>query len=307
MTNPLATEIAGLKLTNPTMLAAGILGLSPATLQEAIKQGAGAVVTKSVSLEPRTGYANPAIVQINNHTLLNAMGLPNPGATYFAKEITQLKKHHFNAPLIASVIGFTQNEFAQTAQILAKAGADAIELNLSCPHVKKTGSEIGQNPKLVSQIIKQVKDTINKPIIVKLTPNAANITEIADTATKAGANALTATNTIRAMTIDTETTMPILANKIGGLSGQALKPIAVRCVYEIYETVKTPIIGCGGITTWQDAVEFMLAGATAVQIGTAVASQGLSVFKSVNKGIENYMHNKGFRSVKQIVGLSHHN
>ena len=305
MPNRLATEIAELQLRNPTILAAGILGLSTATLREAIKQGAGAAVTKSISLKPRQGYANPAVVQIDNCSLLNAMGLPNPGAKYFAKEIKQQKRQPPHAPIIASVFGFTPNEFAQTAQILTKAGADAIELNVSCPHVKKTGSEIGQNPNMVTKVVKQVKSAIEKPVIVKLTPNVADITEIARAAVKAGADAITATNTIRAMAIDIETHTPILANKIGGLSGQAVKPIAVRCVYEIYEAVNVPIIGCGGVTTWQDAVEFMLAGASAIQIGTAIASGGLGVFKSVTKGTDAYLRDKNFRSVKEIIGLSH--
>ena len=305
MSSRLTVEIAGLRLSNPTMLAAGILGLSAATLEEAVRQGAGAVVTKSVSLKPRLGYANPAVVQIDNCGLLNAIGLPNPGARYFADEIKELKKGGINAPIIASVFGFSADEFAEAAKILTKTGADAVELNVSCPHVKKTGSEIGQNPDIVSQIVKQVKSATAKPVIVKLTPNLADIVEVALAAVEARADALAAINTVRAMAIDIETAHPILANKIGGLSGQAVKPIAVRCVYEIYEAVNVPIIGCGGIATWQDAVEFMLAGASAVQIGTAIASEGLSVFKSVTKGIDAYLRDKGFRSVKEIVGLSH--
>jgi dihydroorotate dehydrogenase (NAD+) catalytic subunit len=305
MPNRLATEIAGLQLTNPTILAAGILGLSTATLKEAINQGAGAVVTKSVSLKPRQGYANPAIVQIDNYGLLNAMGLPNPGAKYFANEIKQLKRQPLHAPIIASVFGYTPNEYAQTAQILTKAGADAIELNVSCPHVEKTGSEIGQNPNLVTKVVKQVKNTTKKPIIAKLTPNVTDITEIAKAAVNAGADAIAATNTARGMAIDVETAHPILANKVGGLSGSALKPIAVRCVYEIYRAVKVPIVGCGGIATWHDAVEFMLAGASAVQVGTAIASQGFGVFRSLSDGIDRYVRDKGFRSVREIVGLSH--
>ncbi len=305
MPNPLTTQIADLQLRNPTILAAGILGLTTTTLQEAIKQGAGAVVTKSISLKPRTGYPNPAIFQVNDCGLLNAMGLPNPGAKHFADEIRKLKESRLKTPIIASVFGFSAEEFAETAQILTEAGADAIELNVSCPHVKKTGSEIGQNPSLVSEVVKKVKSALAKPVLVKLTPNVADIAEVAEAAVEAGADGIVATNTARAMAIDIETAYPILANKIGGLSGQALKPIAVRCVYEIYEKVNVPIIGCGGIATWQDAVEFMLAGASAVQIGTAIASQGLGVFRSVSNGIDAYMRDKGFRSVKEIVGLSH--
>lgn len=305
MSNRLTTEIAGLKLANPTMLAAGILGLSAATLKEAIKQGAGAVVTKSIGIEPRSGYTNPAVVQLDDYALLNAMGLPNPGAKNFAAELRELKQSELSAPIIASTFGFSEDEYAKVAKILTKAGADAIELNVSCPHVKKTGSEIGQDPKLVSQVVKKVKNAITTPVIVKLTPNVADLVEVATAAAGAGADAIVAINTLRAMSIDVETAHPTLGNKIGGLSGPALKPVAVRCVYEIYEAVNVPIIGCGGVASWKDAVEFMLAGASAVQIGTAVSSEGLGIFKSVCKGIDAYMHRNGFRSLKEIVGLSH--
>ena len=304
MSDKLAVEIAGLKLSNPTMLAAGILGLSEASLREAVENGAGAVVTKSVCLRSRSGYANPAVAQVSCG-LLNAVGLPNQGAKAFAEEIKELKRDGVSVPVIASVFGFSAEEFAKTARILAGAGADAIELNVSCPHVEKTGSEIGQSPSLVAEVIEKVKNAVDKPVIVKLTPNVADIVEVAEAGVKAGADAVAALNTVRAMAIDVETTQPILANKIGGLSGPAVKPIAVRCVYEIYEAVNVPVIGCGGVTTWRDAVEFILAGASAVQIGTAVAYHGLGVFKSVSKGIESYLRRKGFRSVKEIVGLSH--
>jgi len=280
------------------------LGLTGASLREAIDNGAGAVVTKSVGLEPRMGYPNPAVAQVNCG-LLNAMGLPNPGAHHFANEIRQLKQNGVGVPVIASVYGFSAQKFAKAAAIMAEAGADAIELNVSCPHVKETGSEIGQNPNLVAEVVKEVKEAVNKPVIVKLTPNVANIVEVAQSAVKAGADAITAINTVRAMAIEIQTAQPILANKIGGLSGPAIKPIAVRCVYEIYEALDVPIIGCGGVTTWRDAVEFMLAGASAVQIGTAIASKGLGVFKSITKGITSYLHSRGLRSVNQIVGLAH--
>lgn len=304
MSNRLTVEIAGLHLSNPTTLAAGILGLSGASLREAVKNGAGAVVTKSVSLKPRAGYANPAVVQVNCG-LLNALGLPNPGAKDFAEEIKELKKDGVSVPVIASVFGFSSEEFAKAASILARAGADAVELNVSCPHVKKTGSEIGQSPTLVAEVVERVKSAVDKPVIVKLTPNVADIVEVAEAGVKAGAGAVAAINTVRAMAIDIETAQPILANKIGGLSGSAIKPIAVRCLYEIYDSVNVPIIGCGGVTDWRDAVEFMLAGASAVQIGTVVASEGLGVFKSIIRGIDSYIRKKGFRSVKEIVGLSH--
>jgi len=295
-------DLAGLRLANPTMLASGILGLSAESLGNIVMAGAGAIVTKSVGLKPRNGYANPTVVQ-TSCGLINAMGLPNPGITEFVKEIREAKS--FGVPVIVSVYGFSVEEYATVAKKAVDAGADAVELNVSCPHVKETGSEIGQNPKILTEVVRKVKASVEKPVFVKLSPNVTNIAEIAEAATKAGANALTAINTVKAMAIDTETTVPILSNKIGGLSGPAIKPIAISCVYEIYERVEVPIIGCGGITDWRDAVEFVLAGATAVQIGTAIALKGPNVFKKVTCGIDAYLKRKGFKSVNEIVGLSH--
>jgi len=302
MSSRLAIEIAGLKLSNPTMLAAGILGLSGSLLKEIANAGVGAVVTKSVGLKSRSGYPNPTIVQVDCG-LLNAMGLPNPGIHRFVKEIAEAKA--VGVPLIVSVYGFSSEEFAEVSSYAVKAGANALELNVSCPHVEKTGSEIGQDPRLVREVVMEVKRRVEKPVFVKLTPNVDDIIEVAKAAVEGGADAITAINTIRAMAINVETAHPVLANKIGGLSGPAIKPIAVRCVYEICREVNVPVIGCGGIATWRDAVEFMLAGASAVQVGTAIAFRGLEVFKSINRGINLYLKEKGFRSVKDIVGLSH--
>jgi len=302
MENRIATEIAGLKLTNPTMLASGILGYTGLSLKSVIEAGAGAVVTKSLGLEPRTGYPNPTVVQVDCG-LLNAMGLPNPGISHFKEEMKELK--NVEAPTIVSIYGFSSEEFAKVAETAVTMGADALELNVSCPHIKKAGAEIGCDPLLLMEIVKEVKKHVNVPVIVKLTPNVANISEIAKAAEEAGADAITAINTVKAMSIETETGRPILANKFGGLSGPAIKPIAVRCVYDVYRSVDVPVIGCGGITCWQDAVEFMLAGASAVQIGTAVAFKGVGVFSSVAKGIDMYLKRKGFKNVKELVGLAH--
>ena len=301
MSRLLATEIAGLKLANPTMLAAGILGLTGSSLKSVVEAGAGAVVTKSLGLKPREGYPNPTVVQVDCG-LLNAMGLPNPGVHHFGEEIREVKET--GVPVIVSIYGFSSEEFAKVAEVATKMGADALELNVSCPHVKETGAEIGSNAELVAEVVKKVKNKVDKPVFVKLTPNVANIGEVAKAAVEAGADAITAINTVRAMAIEIETTRPLLANKIGGLSGPAIKPIAIRCVYEIYREVDVPIIGCGGITDWRDAVEFMLAGASAVQIGTVIAFKGLGIFKSVTKGIDAYVRKKGFRSIKEIVGLA---
>lgn len=302
MENRLATEIAGLKLANPTMLASGILGYTGLSLKSVIEAGAGAIVTKSMGLEPRTGYPNPTVVQVDCG-LLNAMGLPNPGISHFKEEMKELK--NTGVPTIVSIYGYSPEEFAKVAETAAKMGADAIELNVSCPHIKKAGAEIGCDPLLLTDVVKEVKKKVDKPVIVKLTPNVANIGEIAEAAEKAGADAITAINTVKAMAVEIETGRPLLANKFGGLSGPAIKPIAVRCVYDVYRSVDVPVIGCGGITGWQDAIEFMLAGASAVQIGTAIAFKGVSVFSSVAKGIDTYLKRRGFKNVKELVGLAH--
>ena len=171
--------------------------------------------------------------------------------------------------------------------------------------MKQTGAEIGQNSKLLSEVVMQVKAVVNVPLIVKLSPNVADIAVLARVAVEAGADALTVANTLKAMAIDADTMLPILSNLKGGLSGPAVKPVALRCVYDIHEALgDVPVIGCGGVTDWRDAVEFFLAGASAVQIGTAVAAD-TEVFQSVTKGVESYLRRKNYRSVKDIVGLAH--
>ena len=299
----LKTCIAGLNLKNPTILASGILGYSIGSFQRVVEGGAGAIVTKSIGLEAREGYPNPTIFQANNG-LINAMGLPNPGIVNYAPKISQAK-NVLKVPLIVSIYGFSIEEYVITAKKAAEAGADAIELNVSCPNVKKTGSEIGQNPEILAQVVKEVKATIQKPVIVKLSPNVTDIVAVANAAVDAGVDALVATNTVRAMAINVETSYPVLSNTFGGLSGPAVKPIVLRCVYELYEKLNVPIIGCGGIIDWRDAVEFLLAGASAIQIGTAIALKNPEVFSAINQGIIEYLKKNRLKKVKEIVGLAH--
>jgi dihydroorotate dehydrogenase (NAD+) catalytic subunit len=301
--NPLNVHIAGLEIGNSTLLASGILGYTAESLQRVVEGGAGAVVTKSVGVAPRMGYANPTVVQANDG-LINAMGLPNPGIDEYFDEIIHAKAV-VQVPLIVSVFGYSGDEYAQVAQKAVDAGADAVELNVSCPHVKLTGSEIGQNPALLKEVVSKVKAALREPVIVKLSPNVTDIVKTAKAAIQAGADALTAINTLKALAIDAETALPILSNVRGGLSGPAIKPVALRCVYDLYEQVKTPIIGCGGITTWQDAVEFLLAGASAVQIGTAVALENPDVFQAINHGVKTYLKKKHYKNVQEVVGVAH--
>ncbi len=302
MNTPLNVNIAGLQMQNPTMLASGILGYTAQAFERVAKAGAGAVVTKSVGSQPRMGYANPTVVQASSG-LINAMGLPNPGIDVFSAEIKECKLS-VHVPLVVSVFGYSAEDYALVAKKAIEAGADAVELNVSCPHVKQTGAEIGQNPKILSEVVSAVRASIQKPLFVKLSPNVSDITVLATTAVEAGADALTAANTLKAIAIDADTMQPILNNVRGGLSGFAVKPVALRCVYDIAEACKVPIIGCGGISNWRDAVEFFLAGASAVQIGTAVADE-VEVFQSVTKGVENYLRKKHLGSVSELVGLAH--
>lgn len=299
----LEVKIGGLRLKNPTMLSAGVLGLSRSSLRAVWEAGAGAVVSKSLGLEGRKGHPNPTIVNVGCG-FINSMGLPNPGAEEYAKEIKTLKRSG-EIVLVASIYGARPDELAELAKIVTEAGVDAVELNLSCPNVEGVGMEVGQDPHLVQRIVRAVKNTVDVPVFTKLTPNISNIKIVAKAAEEAGADGLNAINTVRALAIDVETGRPILSSRLGGLSGPAIKPIALRCVYEVSQAVDIPVIGCGGITRWQDAVEFFLAGASAIQIGTAIAYKGLNIFKEITCGIEHYLNKKSITKIGEVIGQSH--
>jgi dihydroorotate dehydrogenase (NAD+) catalytic subunit len=287
-------------MKNPTMLASGILGMSSSTLQRVASAGAGAVVTKSIGPRLEKGYANPTIVEVESG-FLNAMGLPNPGVNAYADEISELRRA-VDIPIICSVYGGGPEEFAKVASKLEKAGASAIEANVSCPHAK-VGS-LGQDPDCVKEVTKAIKEVTKVPLLVKLNPNVTSIVEVATAAEEAGCDAITAINTLKGMVIDVDACTPVLGNRYGGLSGPAMRPVAVRCVYELYEKVHVPLIGVGGITGWKDAAEFILAGASCVQIGSAIVN-GLSIFGEIVRGLSDYMTRKGCRTLKELVGRAH--
>ena len=181
----------------------------------------------------------------------------------------------------------------------------AFELNLACPHVKGVGLEMGSDPKIVHQIVLDAKKSTSKPVFAKLSPNIIDLVNVAKSAEDAGADAITATNTIRAMAINIDTRSPILSNNIGGMSGRSLKPISIRCVYELYQQVKIPIIGCGGVENWKDVLEYLMAGASAVQIGTAISYQGVEIFRNISNGLNKYLSNEGIKDVNNIIGIAH--
>ncbi|MEE9565333.1 MAG: dihydroorotate dehydrogenase [Nitrosopumilaceae archaeon] len=297
--NPsLSTSIGQIKLERPTILASGILGISLDVFNRIYRAGAGAVVTKSLSKEPWEGYSNPTIFSVNGNGWLNAVGLSNPGASYFAKMISQNQ----DVPIIVSLVGSTEDDFDFMVKQFENVKVLAYELNLSCPHVAKVGLEVGDDPELVKKIVKKVKSVTKVPVIAKVGLGTTHYLDTVAAACDAGIDAITAINTLRAMAIDVETQRPILSNKIGGLSGTPIKPIAIRCVYEISSQYEIPIIGCGGISNWKDAVEFLLAGASAVQIGSAVGDGWIDVFDEINKGILQYMEKKGFSKIEEMIG-----
>lgn len=294
--------LTGLKLKNPTILAAGIMGTTGASLVRMANEGAGAVVTKSIGVEPKEGHHNPSMIQLKCG-FLNAMGLPNPSYDGFLQEI-EFAKNGTYVPVIASIFGGDGNEFLKVADGLSPAKPDAFELNISCPHAEGYGTMIGTDPHVVEEITRAVCDSVDVPVWVKLTPNVTDIATIGEAAERGGADAVVAINTVRAMAIDIATGYPILGNRFGGLSGAAIKPIAIKCVYDLYAALSIPIIGVGGISTWQDAIEMIMAGASAVQIGSAVFD-GVGVFGTITNGIDTYLDENGYAGVEDITGLSH--
>ena len=297
----ISTIIGPLHLQNPTMLASGIMDEDAGSMQRMIDCGAGAIVTKSIGMQQREGYANPTVIELE-HGLLNAMGLPNPGIDIYGQEMMPLKNS--KTPIIGSIYAANVKDFVFLGTQMQQYGADAIELNISCPHAKHYGLEVGCDPVLVNEIVSSMKQQLHLPVFVKVSPNIMNLVEIAQAAEKAQADAIVAINTVKAMKIDIETTRPILANKIGGYSGKAIKPIGVRCVYDIAQHVDIPVIGVGGVTTGEDAIEYFMAGASAVQIGSAVYYRGPEVFKSVCKEIEVWMKNHGYTKITELIGAA---
>ncbi len=299
----LTVSISSLTLEHPIMLASGILGTTPQMLIKIYKAGASAVTTKSLTITPRNGYQNPVIVKLRCG-LLNAIGLANPGVDNFLKECLEVKDELRKVPLIFSIAGFSVDDYVKAVKLIdeQKLGI-AFELNLSCPHVKST-KMFSEDPALTAQVVKAVHDISSLPIFVKISAES-NVVEISEIAIKYGASAITVTNSIRALAIDIHAKKPILSVEVGGLSGPAIKPIALRAVYEIYKEFKLPIIGVGGITTWEDVVEFLMAGASAVQVGSAIYKRGFKIFKELVNGLKEYMQQEGFLKVTDITGLAH--
>lgn len=292
-------------MKNPLVLASGIMGSSPTLLKRVALSGAGAVTAKSCGLVARLGHPNPVMVDWG-HGLLNAIGLTNPGAEEEVGLLEAAKKElaPLDVPLIASIFGGTEEEFAKVADIIASAKPAMIEVNISCPNVRDDfGTPFAADPETAAAVTKAVKGAVGDiPITVKLAPNVPDIGRIAAAVVAAGADSITAVNTMPGLVIDPVAAQPVLSNKTGGISGPALKPIALRCVAEIFKSVDVPIIGMGGVLTGQDAVEMVMAGATAVGVGSAFWYRGADALKSIAEEMQAFMIQNGYLTVGELHG-----
>ena len=295
----LKVTIAGVELNNPVMTASGTFGSGAEYSEFVDLNRLGAVVTKGVANVPWPGNPTPRVAEVYGG-MLNAIGLQNPGIEVFRKrDIPFLRQ--FDTKIVVNVCGRSREDYCEVVEKLGEEPVDLLEINISCPNVKEGGIAFGQNPKSVEEITAAVKKVAKQPVIMKLSPNVTDITETAKAAEAGGADALSMINTLTGMKIDIHRQMFVLANKTGGLSGPAVKPVAVRMVYQTAQAVNIPIIGMGGITNADDALEFILAGATAVSVGTANFANPYAA-KEVAEGIENYMRRYQVEDIRDLTG-----
>lgn len=295
----LAVEIAGVSLKNPVTTGSGTFGSGEEYSEFVDLSRLGAVTTKGVANVPWPGNPTPRVAETYGG-MLNAVGLQNPGVdVMIERDLTFLKEA--GATVIVNVCGKTTEDYLEVVERLSDQPADLLEINVSCPNVKEGGIAFGQDPRALYEITKEVKEKAKQPIIMKLSPNVTDIKEMAKAAETAGSDALSLINTLTGMKIDIEKRDFLLANKTGGLSGPAIKPVAVRMVYEVCSTVKIPVIGMGGIMNAEDALEFIMAGATAVAVGTANFTDPCATVKVID-GIRTYMEDHGIEDIKELIG-----
>ncbi|MDT8423887.1 MAG: dihydroorotate dehydrogenase [Desulfuromonadales bacterium] len=297
----LAVEIAGIKLRNPVMPASGTFGYGEEYTPYLDVETIGAIVTKGLSLKPKAGNPTPRIAETVSG-MINAIGLQNIGIDAFIADKTEFLRR-VNTPVIVNFFGNTREEYGEVARRLADVPDVAgVELNISCPNVKQGGIVFGTDPAAAAGVVSLVRKNLgSKPLIVKLTPNVTDITVIARAAEEAGADAISCINTLTGMAIDVKTRKPRIANRIGGLSGPAIRPVAVRMVHQVVQAVKIPVIGIGGIMTAMDALEFLIVGATAVQVGTANFIDP-GVMADIVAGIERFCREEGIADIHELIG-----
>ena len=292
----------GLLLANPVMTASGTFGYGTEHSHLFDIQQLGAIVCKGTTLEPKDGNPQPRLAE-TAYGVLNSIGLQNIGVNALIKEKAPVWTS-WRVPVIVNIAGETIDDYAQLAGKLdGVAGVSAIEINISCPNIKAGGAEFGANPESAAKVTAAVKAATSRPILVKLTPNTSDITKVATAVAKAGADAISLINTLRGMTIDTAKRSPLLGSISGGLSGPAIKPVALYMVYEVAGIVEIPVIGCGGITTASDAIEFIMAGASAIQIGTASFTNPRAPL-DVLEGIAQFMKKEGIEDIAELIGTA---
>lgn len=299
MSKILETEICGIKMKTPILTASGTCGFGEEFENFVELDKLGGVMVKCLTLKPRSGNKGVRIAE-TPAGMLNSIGLENPGVEKFLSEILpRLKKYNMN--IIVNISGSTVEDYGELAKLLDVDGIAALELNISCPNVKDGGIIFGTSPKAAAEVTAAAKKNTTKPVIVKLSPNVTDITEIAFAVEYAGADCVSLINTLMGMQINIETWKPTLGNVTGGLSGGAVKPVAIRMVYQVAKAVKIPVIGMGGIRTCADAVEFFLAGASAVAIGTANFADPNVTMKIIDD-LENYLQRRGIENIRELVG-----
>lgn len=307
MLNPdLSCRFLTLHLHNPVILASGVIGTSVNLLKRAALSGAGAVTAKSCGPLPRAGHPNPVTVDWGEG-IINSIGLTNPGAEAEVETLLEARQalDGLGVPVIASIFGGTVEEYYRVAKIVSLANPELIEVNISCPNVSDDfGTPFSGSCQTAAEVTTIVKSATSIPISVKLSPNVPTIARIAAAVVEAGADAITAINSMPGMIIDAEAGKPILSNKVGGISGKSLKPIALRCVADIAKAVKVPIIGLGGVCNGRDAAEMIMAGASAVGVGAAVWYRGVEVLGKISEELEQFMIKEGYNTIEEMRGLA---
>lgn len=300
----LSINFCGVNFRNPTVLASGILGVTASSLKNIVKHGAGGVTTKSIWLEENIGHKNPTMFG-TEHYFLNAVGLSDAGIKKAAEETFPEYLKNKPAPIIANIVEYSMEKFEALTEKISACDPDIIELNLGCPNVEDAhGKPFSCVAADAAKVTKICRKKTKKPLIIKLTPNVADIAEVAKACASEGADGFCAINTLYGMTIDITLRMPILANKSGGVSGPAIKPTAVKCVYDIYKATKLPIVGTGGVMTGEDAIEMMMAGATLVGIGTMVYYRGVEGFAKIVKEMQVWCDKNGVKNIEEIIGVA---
>ena len=298
----LAVNIGGLEMKNPVTTASGTFGSGLEMVEYVDLSRLGAVTIKGTTLEPRPGNPQPRIAE-TPAGMINSIGLENPGVEVICRDVLP-KVAEYGSPIIVNIAGHEIEDYGKVAAILDKDdNCAAIEVNVSCPNVKNGGMALGTKAELIYETTKTVRENTKKPVIMKLSPNVTNIVEMSQAAEIGGADALTLINCLLGLAVDIKTKKPVIANVVGGLSGPAIKPVALRMVYQVHQAVDLPIIGLGGIVCWQDAVEFLLAGATGVSVGTGNFIDPSLTMKVID-GIEQYLIDNGYDDVHDIIGLA---